>query len=184
MRMSKFSLATAAVLLTAVSTSTFAASNAELTITGNIVTSTCDVSVSTPTLDLGNHSKSAFTAVATPVTASVKTFTVGLNNCDSPSVEGDLANLVITGQTVAGNSSIFNSAGSASDSGVMLSVSGSPTTYLSQGEKIPVAVASSQPGAGDFNNKTVSFNAGLASTNISPNPGTVNAPILLSFVYN
>lgn len=82
-------------------------------------------------MDLGNYSPKDFTAVATPVAASTKQFTVGINNCDTPLAAGDTANLVISGQTLGGNPNIFNSTGT--NSGIMLNEKGS-STYLKNGD--------------------------------------------------
>lgn len=160
-----------------------AASNGQMTITANVVAATCDVSISNSNLDLGNHSKAAFTEVATPIVDSVKSFTVGLNNCDSPSIAvGDQASLVVTGQTLGGNPNIFNSTGT--NTGIMLSQVATPTNYISSGQKLTVATASTNPTEGDFNAKVLSLQAGLASTSLTPDIGMVSAPILFSFAYN
>lgn len=182
MRKSIFTLAPVVAALLAGSGVAQAASNAQMTITANVVAATCDVSLSNASLDLGNHSKSAFTAVATPVANSVKTFTVGLNNCETPAAAGDQASLIVSGQTLGGNPNIFNSTGT--NTGVMLSEVTSPTTYITAGQKLLVAKAGETPEAGDFNAKSLSLQAGLASTSLTPDIGMVSAPILFSFAYN
>jgi major type 1 subunit fimbrin (pilin) len=160
-----------------------AASNAQITITGNVVAATCDVSLSSNNLDLGNYTASQFTGVATPVAASQKSFTVGLNNCQTPVAAGDTASLVVTGQTLGGNTNMFNTTGT--NTGVMLSLASTPGTYITAGQKLPVATAGTTPAVGDFNSQTLSMNAGLASTSTTDvNIGAVNAPILFSFAYN
>ncbi|MGE4832548.1 fimbrial protein [Yersinia enterocolitica] len=108
MRKNLLTLAPAALLLLAATGGAQAASNAQMTITANVVAATCDVSLSTNNLDLGNYTRSEFTSVATPIAASVKPFTVGLNNCQDPLVAGDTAGLVVTGQTLGGNPNMFN----------------------------------------------------------------------------
>ncbi|MFW5388783.1 MULTISPECIES: fimbrial protein [unclassified Yersinia (in: enterobacteria)] len=183
MRKTIFSLAPAALVLLAVAGNTQAASNAQLTVTANVVASTCDVSLSTNNLDLGNYAPSSFTGVATPIPASQKTFTVGLNNCEAPAAAGDKAYLVVTGQTLGGNPNMFNSTGT--NTGVMLSQVATPTAYISNNDKLLVATAGTTPAAGDFNTKTLSLQAGLASTTITGiNIGAVSAPILFAFAYN
>jgi major type 1 subunit fimbrin (pilin) len=183
MSKSVFSLTPAAMLLLAIAGNVQAASNAQLTVTANVVAATCDVSLSTNNLDLGNFAPSEFTGVATPVPASQKTFTVGLSNCETPLAAKDTANLVISGQTLAGNPNLFNSTGT--NTGIMLNEVSTPTTYLTNGQKLSVATAGETPESGDFNAKTLSLQAGLASTSISNTDiGSVNAPILFSFSYN
>ncbi|AHG22586.1 hypothetical protein Z042_01885 [Chania multitudinisentens RB-25] len=172
-----------ALLLLATAGATQAASNAQITITGNVVAATCDVSLSTNNLDLGNHTPADFAAVATPVAASVKTFTVGINNCQTPLADGDTANLVVTGQTLGGNPNMFNSTGT--NTGVMLSLASTPSAYINNGDKLLVATAGAVPAQSDFNGKTLSLQAGLASTVAAgAEIGAINAPILFSFAYN
>lgn len=182
MRKSSFTLVPIVAALFAGSGAAQAASNAQMTITANVVASTCDVSLSNANLDLGNYSKTAITAVATPVTQSIKTFTVGLSNCETPAAAGAQANLIVTGQTLGGNPNIFNSTGT--NTGIMLSKVTSPTTYITAGQKLSVATAGATPATGDFNAKTLSLQAGLASTSLTPDIGMVSAPILFSFSYN
>lgn len=182
MRKSIFSRAPLFAALLATSSLVQAASDAQITITGNVVAATCDVSISTNNLDLGNYSKSSFTAVATPVSASIKPFTVGLNNCETPLAAGDTAGLIVTGQTLGGNPNIFNSTGT--NTGVMISNVSTPTAYITAGQKLSLATAGATPAASDFNAKSLSLQAGLASTSTTPDIGSVSAPILFSFAYN
>lgn len=182
MRKSYSTLTTFGLVLLASSSVAFAASNAQLTVTATVAASTCDVSLSTNNLELGNYSTTDFTQIATPIARSTKNFTVGLNNCEAPALEGDTASLVVTGQTLGGNPDMFNSTGT--NTGIMLSQADSPTTYIKAGDKLTVATASSTPSAADFNAKTLSLQAGLASTSLNANIGAVSAPILFSFAYN
>ena len=182
MRKSIFTLAPVVAVLLASTGVAHAASNAQMTITANVVESTCDISLSNANLDLGNYAKSAITEVATPVAESIKTFTVGLSNCGAPLAEGDTASLVVTGQTLGGNPNIFNSTGT--NTGIMLSQVATPTSYITTGQKISVATAGATPSAGDFNAKSLSMQAGLASTSLTPDNGLISAPILFSFAYN
>lgn len=168
--------------LLAISGITQAASNGQITITGNVVAATCDVSISTNNLDLGNFSKSSFTAVATPVSASIKQFTVGLSNCETPLTSGDTAGLIVTGQTLGGNPNIFNSTGT--NTGIMLSKTSTPNDFITAGQKLSLATAGATPATSDFNAKSLSLQAGLASTSTTPDIGSVSAPILFSFAYN
>ncbi|BDH47358.1 hypothetical protein TUM12370_34020 [Salmonella enterica subsp. enterica serovar Choleraesuis] len=159
-----------------------AASNAQMTITADIVAATCDVSLSTASMDLGNYAQKDFTAVATPVAASTKQFTVGVSNCDAPLASGDTANVVISGQTLGGNPNIFNASGT--NSGIMLNQKGS-TTYLKNGDKLKIADATT-PSADDFNSKVITLEAGVASTGTASaiEFGHISAPVLFSFAYN
>lgn len=158
-----------------------AGTNAQMTITGDVVAATCDVSLSTSSLDLGNLTPAQFTAIATPVTDSVKSFTVGINNCMAPLKAGDMAGLVVSGQTLGGNPNMFNSTGTTT--GVMLKVAGT-ANYIKNKDKLLVATAGATPEAGDFNNKVVTLEASLGSTAIPAQLGHISAPILFSFAYN
>lgn len=182
MRKSVLTLAPLFTILLAASGLTQAASNSQITITGSVVAATCDVSISTNSLDLGNFSQSSFTAVAEPVSASIKRFTVGLSNCQTPAASGDTAGLVVTGQTLGGNPNIFNSTGT--NTGVMISNVSTPTAYITTGQKLSLATAGTTPAASDFNAKSLSLQAGLASTSTTPDIGSVSAPVLFSFAYN
>ncbi|KFK96374.1 MULTISPECIES: fimbrial protein [unclassified Serratia (in: enterobacteria)] len=183
MRKTILILTPAALLLMAVAGNAQAATNAQLTVTANVVAATCDVSLSTNNLDLGNYAPSQFTGVATPIPSSQKTFTVGLNNCQVPAQAADTANLVVSGQTLGGNPNLFNSTGT--NTGIMLNQVATPNSYITNGQKLLVATAGATPAASDFNSKTLSLQAGLASTTTTGiNIGAVNAPILFSFAYN
>ncbi|WP_246201600.1 fimbrial protein [Budvicia diplopodorum] len=158
-----------------------AATNAQIVITGDVVAATCDVSLSTNNLDLGNYTPAQFTAVATPVAASVKPFTVGLSNCMAPLAAGDTAGLVVSGQTLGGNPNMFNTTGTST--GVMLTATG-VTGYIVNNQKLPVATAGATPAAGDFNGKVINMQAGLATAVTLAQIGHINAPITFSFAYN
>ncbi len=183
MRKTIFTLVPAALALLVVAGNVQAASNAQLTVTANVVAATCDVSLSTNNLELGNFAATQFIGVATPIPASQKTFTVGLNNCQAPVAAADTANLVVSGQTLGGNPNLFNSTGT--NTGIMLNQVSAPTSYITSGQKLSVATAGATPTASDFNTKTLSLQAGLASTSATGiDIGAVNAPILFSFAYN
>jgi major type 1 subunit fimbrin (pilin) len=184
MRKTLLTLTPAALLLLAVSGGAHAASNAQVVITGNVVAATCDVSASTSSLDLGNHTPSAFTAVATPVAASQKKFTVGINNCQTPVAANDTAGLIVNGATLGGNPTIFNTTGT--NTGIMLSSPG-VTGFITAGQKLNLATATATPlDAADFNGKALTFVAGLASSSslTGVDMGSVNAPVTFQFAYN
>lgn len=157
-----------------------AASNAEITITANVVPATCDVALNKSSLDLGNFSKTEFTEIAKPIAASVKTLSLTLTNCEAPASENSTPGFAISGQTLPGYTNIFNSTGT--NTGIMLSKLGT-TTYLKSGET--VSFADKATTAADLNGQVLTLNAGLASTSsTSPDIGLVRAPVLFSFVYN
>lgn len=180
-----FTLTPVALVLLAIAGNTQAASNAQITITANVVDVTCDVSLSTNNLDLGNWMPGAFPAtVATPIANSKKTFTVGINNCGTPAAS-KVAGLTVIGPVLGGNPNLFNNTGT--NTGVMLNLLSTPDTYINNGETLSVATAdATTPTPGDFNAKQLSLQAGLASTATTgaANIGAVSAPILFAFAYN
>ncbi|VXC36053.1 fimbrial protein [Pseudomonas sp. 8O] len=174
-----------ALALLAAAGSAQAASNAEITITGNVVKVTCDVSLSKTALDLGNWAPGDFTAASTPVAGSIKQFTVGLSNCAGTPMTGEQASLLVSGQTLAGFGDIFQgSGGSNSNVGVMIAPVASPAAFISTGDSILNTTAGTPPDLSDFNGQEVALQAGLASSSATAQTGTVNAPILFSFAYN
>lgn len=177
-------LTPAALLLLTLANGAQAASNTTVQITGSVVAATCDVSSSATNLDLGNYTPSEFTTVATPITGSMQQFSVSLTNCQNPLKSGDTANLVVAGTTLGGSTNIFNSSGT--NAGVMLSQASSPTVFINAGDKLLVSTATEITNSTDFNGKSLSFIAGLASSSSKNgvNIGTVSAPITFQFVYN
>lgn len=160
-----------------------AASNAQINITASVVATTCDVSVSNPNLDLGNFATGAFNKVINkPAAGSIKKFSVGLSNCETPK-EGGMAKLQVTGTTLFGNNNMFNSSSDA-NTGIMLSRVDDANNYINAGDTLDVAKTGEKPEAGDLNGKTLELQAGLASTAATPDIGNISAPVLFSFVYN
>lgn len=181
MRKSLFILTPLFATLLAASSLTQAASNGQITISGNVVDVTCDASVPA-SLNLGNFAKSAFTTVATPVNGSTRSFSVELSNCGTPSASGK-ASVIMSGNTLPGNPTIFNAQDGTA--GVMISTDAAPTTYLTSDTNILVATApATGPSPAAFNNKTLKLRAGLAATKTNPETGVVNAPVTFSFAYN
>lgn len=183
MRKSLFTLAPVAVLLMSVAGTAQAKDNAQITITGNVQSATCDVKISSTTLDLGTHKPADFTAAKTPVTASTKPFTLALENCDTPAAAGT-ASLKLSGTTIVGASNMFSEDPTATY-GVMLEKVGTAGTYFSTGEEIPVHTITGTPAAGDLDGKTLPLQASLAKvTATAPSTGTMKAPLLFQFIYN
>ena len=182
MHKTPLALTPAALLLLMASGTTQAASNAQLTVTANVVASTCDIFLSTNNLDLGNHAQSQFTSVLTPLAASNQTFTISLNNCDAPAAS-KVASVAISGQTLGGYPTLFNTSGT--NTGITFNKVGS-SEYLKSGDELVVATADGEsPSVGNFNGKSLSLQAGLASSVTSGiNIGAVSAPVLFSFAYN
>ncbi|OCJ36975.1 hypothetical protein [Serratia sp. 14-2641] len=183
MRTTLLTLSPAALLLLASTGTALAAgssSNAMITIEANIVTATCDVSV-TDRLNLGNHRKDVFTVANSFIDTTAQSFDVRISNCEEPLAEGDTASLRIAGSTLSGgDNNIFNT-NNRSNIGVMVKHNG---TILQSGDHIPVGTAGSTPVIGDFE-KSIPLSVALATNNISAIANeNISVPITFSFIYN
>lgn len=184
MKKSLFALAPMGLLLL-VANGASAANNALITITGSVVATSCDLNLSTTSLDLGNTAQTAFTTALVPVASSQREFTLTLSNCGTPETS-QVAKVQVSGTTLPGQSNIFSN-NSSLNVGVMLSESGSPTSYITNNQSLTIATAdSSNPSASDFNGQRLNFQAALASTTTNTNVdlGSVTAPILFNFITN
>lgn len=157
-----------------------AASNAQMTITSNVVPATCDVSVSHPNLDLGNFTKASFSEINKPIAKSIKTFTLGLSNCEMPPGADSTVSVKVTGETKVPNNNVFNKTGT--NTGIMLSMK--DNEYIKSGDVLPIAQSGATPNPEEINGSTLNLKAGLASTSSEPDLGEVIAPVLFSLVYN
>ena len=83
---------------------------------------------------------------------------------------------------MGGNEDMFNS--TETNTGIMLSLQDKANQYIKNGDLLEVAKAGDTPQLGDFNNKMLSLQAGLASYSAEPQIGEVRAPVLFSFIYN
>ncbi|WP_411755648.1 fimbrial protein [Serratia sp. (in: enterobacteria)] len=180
MRTALLNLSPAALLLLASTGTALAASNAMITIEANIVTATCDVSV-TDRLNLGNHTKGIFTVANSFIDTTAQSFDVRISNCEKPLAEGDTASLRISGSTLSGGGNNIFNPNNSSNIGVMVKNNGA---LLQSGDKILVGTAGTTPVIGDFE-KSVPFSVALAAKNISAIANEIiSVPITFSFIYN
>lgn len=149
-----------------------AATQADVQLQGNIVDTTCEVTVNNgaATLNVGSFSKSAFTAAKTQV--GQEPLLVSLKNCS----EDEAGALQVTGVVGTGNDTVFMSDVSQT-AGFMLTQSDN-TTQVKNNTSIPVIADAS-------GTLSYRFNAGMAvldQANVVP--GAYHAPVKISYVSN
>ncbi len=184
MKKSLFALAPLGLLLL-VANNASAANNAQITITGSVVATSCDINLSTTALDLGNVPQASFTTPLQSVASSQRNFSLSLSNCGTPEAD-QVAQVQVTGSVLPGQSNIFNS-DTTRNTGVMISNANTPSVYIDNNEVLDIATAdATDPAAGDFNGQRLNLQAGLATTAATANVdlGGVTAPILFNFITN
>ncbi|MBP9642108.1 MAG: type 1 fimbrial protein [Budvicia sp.] len=155
-----------------------AATNAQVTITGQIAAATCDLNVTNSNIDLGTVVSSDVT-VAGPIATTSKDFTLNLSNCTQDGETGTVVSMLSKGTALAANTNYFNNVDGGTV-GVQLTVNGqavkpnasTPLTALA-GEVL-TAGGSAQ----------VLMNAQLNSTVAKPATQQIEAPITFSVAYN
>lgn len=149
-----------------------AATQADVTLQGTIVDTTCEVTANNgaATLNLGSFSKTAFSAAKKQV--GQEPLLVTLKNCS----ENEAGALQVTGVVSAGNNDVFMS-DVTQTAGFMLKQSDN-LTQVSNGTSIPVVA--DQDGALSY-----TFNAGMAVMDSAiVQSGAYTAPIKISYVSN
>lgn len=158
-------------LITAMVGNAQAASQADVTLQGTIVDTTCEVTANhgAATLNVGSYAKTQFTAAKTQV-GSEPLF-VTLKNC-TPDAKGALQ---VTGVVGVDNNVFLSDIGQAA--GFMLTQEDN-TTAVVNGASIPVT-------AGKDGTLAYTFNAGMAVLNKEAvASGRYHAPIKISYVNN
>lgn len=184
MRKSLFALSPAALLLMSASHASFAASNGEIVVRGNVTSATCDVKMSQPSADLGNWKPADFVGDKTSIAASKTSFNVGLENCGAPAATGLVASLIVTGNTLNLHDDIFNSDGK-SDHGVMLEDSNGDTVKANQKITLKDFAVDDDADSDKLNALNADFTVGIASvTKGVATSGSLVAPIVFQFDYN
>lgn len=104
-----------------------AGTNANVDITGNIVTHTCDLFTQNSTYDLGNHAPSEFGANGSANFVGKKQFILTVKNCSGALAKtGDLLSLQVneTGVTNSADPLDFYGADNGTHAGIVLAMSG------------------------------------------------------------
>lgn len=160
-----------AALIAAMVSNAQAASQADVTLRGTIVDTTCEVTANhgAATLNVGSYAKTQFTAAKTQV--GKEPLAVTLKNCP-PDANGALQ---VTGVVGTEKDVFLSDIGQAA--GFMLTPEDS-TTAVANGVSIPVI-------AGKDGTLAYTFNAGMAVLNKEAvTPGSYHAPIKISYVSN
>lgn len=191
MRKSLYTLAPIALLMFAASTSTQAAANGKIDITGNVSHGTCDVKMSHSSLDLGNYTADDFktAGVKKPVAGSEKTFSVKLENCmlATGAPKAGTASLLVTGSTVQLHDDLFNNIDTAT-TGVMLKSEGNPVLNNGNVEMVTFTGATGdEADVAKINGLEKVFTASLASNTADVaqiTGGQISTPIMFQYDYN
>ncbi|MBS9422695.1 fimbrial protein [Photorhabdus caribbeanensis] len=172
--------------------------NTQVTITGNVVAATCDVTSpnANAKVDLGNASTTAFgtstftdqKGIASYAKDASRPITITLSNCDDKNTVADKVQLHVTGPVLGGsNNVIFNNSGDGKNVGAILTYKGGTDkkseVVVSNNSNVPLG-ATGSTGA-EFNGQSITFTAYMASTILKPESNQhIEAPITFSYAYN
>ncbi|GKX61609.1 hypothetical protein SOASR032_01780 [Pragia fontium] len=162
--------------LVMISCSTQAATNAQITITGQISSATCDLNVTQSNIDLGTVI-SGDVATAGAIASTSKDFTLNLTNCSADQGESSVMSLFAKGTPLAANTSYFNNIDGGTV-GVQLTAAGQPVKPNSN------TALTSLTGLKTGDSAQVLMNAQLYSTVRNPASQQIEAPITFSLAYN
>lgn len=176
-----------------------AGTNAQITITGDVVPVTCDVSGGGAgtggSVDLGNAAATEFTAGTgiyqglKMVMGNRRNFTVGVGGCSGTVESGKILSLnVLDAQSIPASKYVLGGgAGSTTSTfGSTLeakkTISDTSSSLLKQGDKVEVFKYTSTDGEA-ANGSEVQFAATMASV-VTPSVGHSVAPVTFSIAYN
>ncbi|MCC8464278.1 fimbrial protein [Photorhabdus bodei] len=170
--------------------------NTTVTITGNVVAATCDVTSPNANgkVDLGNASATAFIAstftdqkgIVSYVKDAPRLITVSLINCDDDNTDASKVQLRVTGPVLDGsNNAIFNESGGGKNVGAILTYESGKKVVPNNGYVPLTGTAATGAKGKDFDGFAVTFTAYMASTILKPGSDqTIDAPITFSYAYN
>ncbi|MCW7546672.1 fimbrial protein [Photorhabdus sp. APURE] len=170
--------------------------NTMVTITGNVVAATCDVTSPNANgkVDLGNASENAFLAstftdqkgIVSYAKEASRPITIALSNCDDKNTVADKVQLHVTGPVLNGsNNLIFNNSEDGKNVGAILTYKDKEAKETVVSNNSNVLLGAKGSTGAEFNGQSITFTAYMAS--IVPKPGSnqhVNAPITFSYAYN
>lgn len=166
--------ATVVVALSGVSMMANAAPSADVTLTGIITNTTCDITVNGGQANLNVGAYKAQDIIDAGVLAQVGAvpLPVELTNCEGP----ETGSLVIQGNT--SNLDVSNKLfTSATTDTVGFMIKDVNTTNIVEGQGVPLPVTAEGP-------NTYSFTVGMASATDLPLAGAYRAPITISYIVN
>lgn len=163
-----------------------AATNAQVTITGQIAAATCDLSVTKNNIDLGTYVSSTINTADAVITGSSKDFTLNLTNCSTDydgTAQGAVpVSLYATGTALAANNNYFNNVDGGTV-GVKLTADSTTATPVDIKPNVAAAIASlSELTSGG--SATIPMTAALFSTVTTPAAQMIEAPVTFSVAYN
>lgn len=178
MSLNKTVLLTALAASITLASSAHAATDAQVTITGQIAAATCDLSVTKNSIDLGTYTSTGIVANSA-ITGSEQNFTLNLTNCTADST-GQI-DLWAKGTALGANNAYFNSK-DAGTVGVQLkaaSVAVKPNVATDV-----KAISTLTAGLKANGSATIPMTAALFSTVATPASQLIEAPITFSIAYN
>ena len=159
-----------------------AATNAQVTITGQIAAATCDLSVTKSNIDLGTYVSADITANDV-IAGSSKDFTLNLSNCsaayDSTDPDAVPVSLYATGTALATNNNYFNNIDGGTVGVKLTADSGAVEVKPNVAAEIGSLTALTAGGSA-----TIPMTAALFSTVATPSSQVIEAPITFSVAYN
>lgn len=156
-----------------------AATNAQVTITGQIAAATCDLNVTKNNIDLGTFVPTGILANSV-ITGSSENFTLNLSDCThdyDTTLTGNAVNLYAKGTALAANTAYFNNQNGATV-GVKLTADG---TAVKPNTATNIA---SLTGLITGGSAAIPMTAELFSTVATPDAQMIEAPITFSVAYN
>lgn len=176
MKRTRFAVMSAAILVATLSVTNDARADATITITGAVSASACTVVLNPTLVNLGNHQPADFTAALTPVSASLRNFTIELQDCTGTAGDGSELFVVVTGITEATENTLFLSSATSGNVGVMLSTTG--MNPIVNGARLSMGTVTGPTFVPELRTVT----AGLAST-VSSGVSTGSISVPLTFNY-
>lgn len=162
-----------------------AATNAQVTITGQIAAATCDLSVTKNNIDLGTYVSSTISANAV-ITGSSKDFTLNLTNCSADydgTAQGAVpVSLYATGTALAADNNYFNNVDGGTV-GVKLTADSTTATPVDIKPNVAAGIASLSA-LTSGGSATIPMTAALFSTVATPAAQMIEAPVTFSVAYN
>lgn len=162
------------VALSGVSMMTNAAPSADVTLTGTITNTTCDVTVNggQANLNVGAYKVADITTAGVLAQVGSIPLPVVLTNCTTD----ETGNLVIQGNTsnLDASNQLFTS---ATTDTVGFMIKDEAGNNISEGKSVPFSVTTAGP-------NIYSYNVGMASATNAPLAGAYRAPITVSYIVN
>ncbi|WP_255586242.1 fimbrial protein [Providencia sp. R33] len=180
MSLNKTVLLTAFAASITLASTAHAATDAQVTITGQIAAATCDLSVTKNNIDLGTYTSSSI-STSGEIASSSQSFTLNLTNCtkayDNTGGTASPVNLYAKGTALAANTAYFNN----KDGGTV------GVKLMADATAVEPNVASNITSLKTLSvggSASIPMTASLYSTVVTPASQLIEAPITFSIAYN